>query len=233
MQQQVVSTNAEDPLSTRPVFLFALWMGILVIVMGIDGGVEKHTWSNTPEGNFSKFSLLENSSRNESSYTEASRLGVPILKEKQVIETTVGPSELEQEIRSLVSGYPIEAMAPAIAKQDRTVAALLVGIAKKESDWGRRVPTKNGRDCYNYWGYKGAGSLGTGMGYGCFASPEEAVAMVGGRVYELAIERNNKTPKDMIIWKCGSRSCVGHDPASVTKWIRDVDIYYSRLIAVK
>ncbi|MBP9751383.1 MAG: hypothetical protein KBD19_00790 [Candidatus Moranbacteria bacterium] len=138
-------------------------------------------------------------------------------------------SELEAEIRALVSGYPIEAMATFIASYDREIAALLIGIAKKESDWGKRVPLDDvGKDCFNYWGYKGAGSRGIGMGHGCFGSPEEAVSTVGNRLAELVAIRNTSDPANMIIWKCGS-SCAGHSPESVRKWIADVDLYYRKL----
>lgn len=137
---------------------------------------------------------------------------------------------LEDEIRSLVSGYPIEAMAPFIASYDREIAALLVGIAKKESDWGEHVPLDAaGEDCYNYWGYKGAGTRGIGMGHGCFGDPEEAVRMVGNRLVELVAMRNTSDPENMIIWKCGS-SCAGHSPESVRKWIADVSLYYDKLV---
>lgn len=141
-------------------------------------------------------------------------------------------SQFETELRDMVSGYPIEEMIPFIAKQDRTVAAFLVGIAKKESDWGKHVPRgSRGEDCYNYWGYRGPGSLGVqSLGYGCFSSPEEAIQVVGGRIYELAIEDNRETPGEMVVWKCGS-SCSGHSPQSVRKWISDVDVYYSQITA--
>jgi hypothetical protein len=136
---------------------------------------------------------------------------------------------LEEEIRILVSGYPMEAMASFIASYDREVAALLVGIAKKESNWGKRVPRDAaGEDCFNYWGYKGAGTRGIGMGHGCFGDPEEAVRMVGNRLAELVALRDTSDPANMIIWKCGS-SCAGHSPESVRKWIADVSLYYEKL----
>jgi len=139
--------------------------------------------------------------------------------------------DFENDLYAMVEGHPIEAMVPYISQQDRKVAALIVGIAKKESNWGKRSPSKNGEDCYNYWGYKGGGSRGHALGYGCFEGPEEAIDVVGGRIYELAIEAKRETPREMIIWKCGS-SCAGHAPGSAEKWIQDVDIYYSRLVAV-
>jgi len=135
---------------------------------------------------------------------------------------------LEAEIGTLVSGYPIENMAPFSAKYDREVAGLIVGIAKKESDWGLHVPTRDGQDCYNYWGYKGVGSRGTSIGYGCFGTPEEAVKAVGDRLTELVSQRQASSPEKLVVWKCGS-SCAGDSPENVRKWISDVRVYYDRL----
>lgn len=136
---------------------------------------------------------------------------------------------LSDTIRELAAGYPLEAMALSIAKYDRGVAGLIVGIAKKESNWGKRAPfASNGDDCFNYWGYKGAGSRGVAMGHGCFGSPEEAVTAVGDRLKELVALRETSEPARMIIWKCGS-SCKGHSDESVQKWIADVSLYYDRI----
>ena len=138
-----------------------------------------------------------------------------------VFGETKNPNEAEYE--QLVKGHPIEAMIPEIAKKDRITAAFLIGIAKKESDWGKHSPVKNGRDCYNYWGYKGGYNL-TDSGYSCFDNPEQAVLIVGGRIEEL-INKKINTPERMVVWKCGS-SCAGHDPAGVAKWISDVKHYF-------
>lgn len=135
---------------------------------------------------------------------------------------------LEDRIRDIVSGYPIEVMAPAISQYDPKIAGLIVGIAKKESGWGEHVPTKNGADCFNYWGYKGAGSRGSAMGYGCFGSPEEAVSAIGDRLSELAEKRQSAEPRHLVVWKCGS-SCAGHNPEGVRKWISDVNLYYQKI----
>lgn len=138
--------------------------------------------------------------------------------------------DLNHTIRELTAGYPLEIMAPAIASYDRKVAALIVGIAKKESNWGKRVPrSPDGADCFNYWGWKGAGSRGMAMGHGCFGTPEEAVQAVGNRIAELVALRETSEPKSMIIWKCGS-SCATHSPESVRKWIADVDLYYRQIV---
>ena len=139
---------------------------------------------------------------------------------------------LNTEIASMTAGYPIESMAPVIARYNREVAALLIGIAKKESNWGRRVPrSDDGADCFNYWGFKGAGSRGVAMGHGCFGSPEEAVEKVGNRIAELVRIRSTSEPKNFTIWKCGS-SCATHSDESVRKWVSDVDQYY-RMLAVR
>lgn len=138
----------------------------------------------------------------------------------------------EAELRTMVKGYPIEAMVSTIATYDRDIAGLIVGIAKKESNWGKRVPrTTSGDDCFNYWGYKGAGARGIAMGHGCFGESAEAVHAIGGRLQELVALRHTSEPANLTIWKCGS-SCASHSPESVKKWISDVDLYF-RAIARK
>jgi hypothetical protein len=137
--------------------------------------------------------------------------------------------DLDQTVRELTAGFPIEAMASAIAKYDREVAALIVGIAKKESNWGKRVPVDaDGKDCFNYWGWKGAGARGVAMGHGCFGSPEEAVHAVGDRIAELVKLRETSEPKNLTVWKCGS-SCATQSKESVNKWVSDVDMYYRKI----
>lgn len=137
------------------------------------------------------------------------------------------PSPLELEIREMVKGYPIENMAPYIAKEDPKVAAFLVSIAKKESDWGKRVPVLDGKDCYNYWGYRGKWErMGTG-GHTCFNNRREAVKIVARRIDTLVNEKNLDTPKEMIVWKCGY-NCAGHSESSVSKWIADVSFYFKK-----
>ncbi len=135
----------------------------------------------------------------------------------------------EKKMNGIVAKHPIEKMTPYIAKYNKTTAAFLVGIAKKESNWGKRVPRDdNGDDCYNYWGYRGAGSRGIAMGHGCFGSPEEAVTTVGNRIDTFVHEYEFDTPDELIVWKCGW-SCDGHSSKSVKKWIADVGIYYRKV----
>ncbi|MDH4330604.1 MAG: hypothetical protein OEV93_03575 [Candidatus Moranbacteria bacterium] len=133
----------------------------------------------------------------------------------------------EKEVWDMVEGYPIEKMIPYILEKDRTVAAFLIGIAKKESNWGKRKPVLNGKDCYNYWGYRGIrDKMGSG-GHTCFDSPKDAVDTVAKRLSTL-VDEDLDTPSEMIIWKCGS-SCKGHSDYSVKKWISDVDMYFKQL----
>lgn len=143
---------------------------------------------------------------------------------------TVSEQAIQEEIQQLVVGYPIERMVPEIAKQDRMVAAYLVSIAKKESNWGKRVPVgTDGRDCYNYWGYRGVREeMGTD-GHTCFKSSHEAVRTVAGRIRELMVEGDRYSPSKMIVWKCGY-DCEGHSPESVAKWKRDVAYYFRKFI---
>lgn len=139
-------------------------------------------------------------------------------------------NELETRIDILTTDYPIRQMTKIIATYDPEVVGLIIGIAKKESNWGKRVPVDaSGKDCFNYWGYKGAGTRGTAMGHGCFGSPEEAVKIVGDRLRELVRLHQTSEPRNMIIWKCGS-SCAGHSDESVRKWISDVSLYYYQIV---
>lgn len=134
----------------------------------------------------------------------------------------------EAKIRDMVKGYPIEVMLPYILAQDRDVATFLVSIAKKESNWGKRVPVLNGHDCYNYWGYRGVrDKMGTG-GHTCFDNPQDAVETVAKRLKKLVREEKMDTPKELVVWKCGY-SCSGHSKESVRKWISDVDMYVQAL----
>lgn len=156
------------------------------------------------------------------------------IPEEQIVMPPVHQkTALERDIESLVKGYPIEDMSGEIAKHDRLVAAFVIAIAKKESNWGKRVPRSlDGADCFNYWGFKGAGSRGVAMGHGCFGSPEEAVEKVGNRIAELVRLRSTSEPKNFTIWKCGS-SCATHSDESVRKWVSDVDHYYRVLVAIR
>jgi hypothetical protein len=132
----------------------------------------------------------------------------------------------ENRLSDLVDGHPIEKMVSVIAKKDKTVAAFLVGIAKKESDWGKHSPKKDGKDCFNYWGYRGSYNP-TLSGYSCFDSPEQAVDQVGGRIEDL-VDKKIDTPEKMLVWKCG-RSCAEHNPTDVRKWVSDVSLYFYKL----
>lgn len=137
------------------------------------------------------------------------------------------PNRLDANVVSpLVAGHPIEEMVPFIAKREKRVGAFLVAIAKKESNWGKHSPKKDGKECYNYWGYRGTYNQ-TASGYSCFDSPEQAIQQVGDRI-ETLVNKQVNTPERMIVWKCGS-TCAGHDPAGVSKWISDVRSYYAKL----
>lgn len=133
---------------------------------------------------------------------------------------------LEKEIREMTKGYPIEKMAPYIARKDKIVAAFLIGIAKKESGWGTRVPIYNGQDTFNYWGYRGIRKkMGTGN-HTCFDSPEDAVNTVAKRIEFLVEKEKIDTPKEMVtVWKCGY-DCSWDDPSAVRKWVSDVNMYF-------
>jgi hypothetical protein len=136
-------------------------------------------------------------------------------------------ADFTQEILPYIKGKPMEDMAPYIAKQPRTVAAFLVGIAMKESKFGVYAPhDAAGNDCHNYWGYRGPENT-TASGYSCFTTPEQAIKTVGGRIAKL-VDQGASNPSEMVVWKCGA-SCSWDDPANVRSWIADVGINFYKL----
>jgi hypothetical protein len=136
--------------------------------------------------------------------------------------------EIEKKYLSLLLDSPMQEMIPAISKESREVASFLIAIAKKESNFGQYAPVKDGRDCFNYWGYKGSYNQ-TQSGYSCFDSPEQAVEVVGGRIERL-LEQKIDTPEKMVVWKCGSDCNATGGQAAANKWISDVDLYYQKII---
>ncbi len=134
---------------------------------------------------------------------------------------------LKEKIDKLTVGYPIQKMSAEIAKQDPQVAAFLVAIAKKESDWGRRTPKYKGKECYNYWGFRRRRLLMGSGGHTCFDDPADAVETVAERIEDL-IAKGIDTPQEMVIWKCGR--CRGPASAGAGKWIKDVRYYYNKML---
>jgi len=132
----------------------------------------------------------------------------------------------QQKILKMISGFPMEKMGNKIIEKNPKVATYLVAIGKKESNWGMYSPKKDGRDCYNYWGYMGTYNQ-TKSGYSCFDSPEQAVDEVGERIQEL-LDQKIDTPREMVVWKCGS-DCSVFSAGSVSDWINDVSYYYYEL----
>ncbi len=91
------------------------------------------------------------------------------------------------------------------------------------------MPVLNGKDCYNYWGYRGIRKrMGSG-GHTCFDSPEDAVKTVGGRISRL-VKSGVDTPQEMVLWKCGSNCNATGGWAAAHKWISDVNMYYSKML---
>ncbi|MDP1833409.1 MAG: hypothetical protein Q8L11_00555 [Candidatus Moranbacteria bacterium] len=131
------------------------------------------------------------------------------------------------KISEMLDGSPMEAMVEALNKRENEVASYLVAIAKKESDWGKHSPKKAGRECYNYWGYRGKEDT-TDSGYSCFDSPSHAVEVVGDRIERL-IDSRIDTPAKMVVWKCGSNCEAAGGQAAANKWISDVASYYNKL----
>ncbi|MDP1884335.1 MAG: hypothetical protein Q8L10_03110 [Candidatus Moranbacteria bacterium] len=131
------------------------------------------------------------------------------------------------KISEMLYGSPMETMVEALNKREDKVAAYLVAIAKKESNWGKHSPKKAGRECYNYWGYRGKENT-TDSGYSCFDSPDHAVEVVGDRIKRL-IDSRVDTPAKMVVWKCGSNCEAAGGQAAANKWISDVASYYNKL----
>lgn len=127
----------------------------------------------------------------------------------------------------MAKGYPIEEMAPFIAGKNKKVAAFLVAIAKKESNWGVHSPKKQGKNCFNYWGYRGPENP-TASGYSCFSSPRQAVNVVGKRINSLVSQKVD-TPREMVMWKCGD-ACTRSGARGEAKWVRDVGFYYDKVL---
>lgn len=151
--------------------------------------------------------------------------------DKKYFTQLLGPEEmsqaqLEKKIEEMVKGYPIEKMVPLIAKKDRMVAAFMIGIARQESGWGVHVPVYQGRDCYNYWGWRGKNAVGTG-GHTCFGSLEDAVNTVAKRLEFLVSSKKLNTPRKMIIWKCGD--CSWDNQRDMNNWINAVSTYFHKL----
>lgn len=137
-------------------------------------------------------------------------------------------AQLEKKLTLIVKGYPIEEMIPYIAEKDKIVAAFLISIAKKESDWGNHTPVLDGQDCFNYWGYKQKRRLMGSDGHTCFNSRKDAVDTVAKRLDWLVNSEKLNTPEKMKIWKCGY-DCSWDSKESVRKWISDVDYYFQKL----
>lgn len=154
------------------------------------------------------------------------------LADEEIVMNLIGKiadakaGEFETEILRYVKGRPMEDMAPYIAKQPRIVAAFLVGIAMKESKFGTYSPKLGGRDCHNYWGFKGGGTTASG-GYTCFDSPGEAIQVVGKRIARL-VDGGRTNPSAMVVWKCGS-TCSWDNPENVRKWIADVGVNFYKI----
>jgi hypothetical protein len=202
-----------------------------------------------PQNALSKQTIKKVSSSNLSTIFDDNKNKILISKKRSCIEpiinienidTLIIPKSKETELQKNVTNdlkntlsdilvdTPMESMIELISQQDKIVAAFLVGIALKESQFGKHSPKLNGQDCFNYWGYRGVRKrMGSG-GHTCFDSPEDAINTVAKRIKTLAITQHRNTPGKMIIWKCGN-SCATHSPASVSKWISDVSIYFNKI----
>jgi len=239
MKESISEEDSEGDLSDKKRFVLSILVLSAVLVVGFQQWQGAFRWESPVarasgnadvetvcalKENFSKF-LLDEGMQISFAKDDACVVKPAVTEESDVNATE---AQLERELLALVSAYPMVSMVPSIVRQSRTVAAFLVGIAKKESDWGKHSPRKNGEDCFNYWGYKGLGDNGSAEGYACFASPEEAVQTVGNRLLTLAQTQHRDTPEKMLVWKCGS-TCKEHSPEGVRSWVSVVDIYFQKL----
>lgn len=149
-----------------------------------------------------------------------------VSNKNQAEESSKEQNDLKTDVEKIVKNTPMEAMIDSISRKPRPVAAFIVGIAMKESKFGVYSPRLGGRDCYNYWGFKGGGPTVAG-GYSCFSSPDQAVDAVGSRIEKL-VAKGATSPARMISWKCGS-SCAGHGEENVRKWIADVAVNFYKI----
>lgn len=134
----------------------------------------------------------------------------------------------KKNAEQIIRDKPMKEMMDAVAGRDIGTASYLVAIAKKESNLGKFSPKDaDGRNCYNYWGYRGSQNT-TKSGYSCFDSPEQAVEVVGNRIQNLSQIGKFDTPQKMAVWKCGY-DCSWDNQANVKKWIADVEMYYEKL----
>lgn len=145
----------------------------------------------------------------------------------EVADMRFPKSFFELKLQALVFGYPMRRMVPSLLEQDRRAAVFLVAIAKKESNWGMNAPQKEGKDCYNYWGYRGPENT-TDSGYSCFSSPQEAVAVVGSRLQTLIADQGLDTPRELIVWKRGFLD--SPLDSSEEKWVSDVSYYVGKFL---
>jgi hypothetical protein len=145
------------------------------------------------------------------------------VKKKAADAILAKQKEFEMKILDLVGDHPIKQMAPCIAKEDPLVAAMFIAIAKKESSWGDHVPVNNGKDCYNYVGFRlKTAKMGSGE-HSCFATPQEGFERTAKRIKDLIYDEKMTTAKKMVSpWKCGYRPDLD-DPKAVQKWVSDVD----------
>lgn len=153
-------------------------------------------------------------------------IGEQIKNEKNTVVYAPQPI-INREVEKMVAGTPMEKMVPALSLQDEQVASYLVAIAKKESNWGKFSPKKDGKECFNYWGYRGPENT-TASGYSCFRNSRQAVSVVGGRIAKL-IEQKIDTPSEMVVWKCGRNCEAAGGQAAADKWVADVGYYYRKL----
>lgn len=197
----------------------ALFLLLLIITVLVYGKAEAKETNKTTEEELlinriqsqAKEGLLSFDLDNNTKENEELALELKAqIKEETVCVTD---EELRKDIEKELLGTKMEPMIDYIATHERQTAALIVGIAKSES--GYKHNYRN-----NFWGYAG--------GYFPFESPKEAVRVVGKRIKQLEDKGLNTPQKIVTTWKCG-RSCAGHAPGSVERWVSTASAPYNRI----
>jgi hypothetical protein len=231
LQASAIKDEKNDNLSKFQSFLATInvWKFSLVGAMIFGMIVMSFIYHNLGEVALAKINTQNNSLRNQEIEEDVLYFSQDKNFHNRGTITDEEKQELEKKMREMVAGYPIENMLPYILEQDYYVAAYLIAIAKQESQWGKHSPVLNGKDCYNYWGYRENRDLMGSAGHTCFNSRKDAVETVGARLDKLLYKYNRQTPSSLIVWKCGS-SCDGHSQVGVNRWINTVNMYYNKLV---
>jgi hypothetical protein len=225
----ILIKNVQSIIKSNKVVLVSIAVilfGLILQIWDAQPGLYAHAYTTNNESAINKLqSPLFNEQPNL--FTKNSNRS-QLLHVKNKRNDSLENSDFASKIYAIVGDAPIKEMIPFISKRNEKVAAFLVGIAKKESSFGSASPSKNGENCYNYWGYKGSAGNGSVNGYACFDSAEEAIETVGDRI-EVLVNKDRNTPERMVnTWKCGT-SCKGD--LGAPGWVSTVALYFNKIVS--